>query len=71
MPNSILPQDTDGQELYNAISSLFRTFGIGKMLRKCNARKEKRGPCTGYLQPYFPEILRLNHPEEQFSTSYS
>ena len=23
------------------------------------------------LEPYFPEILRLNHPEEQFSTSYS
>ena len=22
-------------------------------------------------KPYFPEILRLNHPEEQFSTSYS
>ena len=44
MPTSILPQDTDGQELYNAISSFFRTFGIGKMLRKCNAQKEKGIP---------------------------
>ena len=44
MPNSILPQDTDGQELYNAISSFFRIFGIGKLLRKCNAQKEKGVP---------------------------
>ena len=29
MPISILPQDQDGQELFNAISSFFRTFGIG------------------------------------------
>ena len=35
MPISILPQDKDGQELFNAISSFFRTFEIGKLLRKC------------------------------------
>lgn len=44
MPNSILPQDQSGQELFNAISSFFCTFGIGKLLRKCNAQKEKGIP---------------------------
>ena len=44
MPNSILPQDQDGQELFNAISSFFHTFGIGNLLRKCNAQKEKGVP---------------------------
>ena len=44
MPISILPQDQDGLELFNAISSFFRTFGIGNLLRKCNAQKEKGGP---------------------------
>ena len=28
MPISILPQDKDGQELFNAISSFFRTFEV-------------------------------------------
>ncbi|MDO5328427.1 MAG: transposase [Clostridia bacterium] len=41
---SILPQDQDGQELFNAISSFFHTFGIGNLLRKCNAQKEKGVP---------------------------
>jgi len=50
MPNSIILQDQDGQELFNAISSFFRTFGIGNLLRKCNAQKEKGVPVTGYLQ---------------------
>ena len=44
MPISILPQDKDGQELFNAISSFFHTFGIGKLLRQCNAQKEKGVP---------------------------
>ena len=44
MPNSILPQDKDGQELFNAISSFFSGFGIGNLLRKCNAQKEKGVP---------------------------
>ena len=44
MPNSILPQDQDGQDLFNAISSFFCTFGIGTLLRKCNAQKEKGIP---------------------------
>jgi len=44
MPNSILPQDQDGQNLFNAISSFFCTFGIGNLLRKCNAQKEKGVP---------------------------
>ena len=41
MPNSIITQDQDGKNLFNAISSFFSTFGIGNLLRKCNARKEK------------------------------
>ena len=44
MPISILPQDKDGRELFNAISSFFCTFGIGNLLRKCNAQKEKGVP---------------------------
>ena len=44
MPISILPQDKDGQELFNAISCFFHTFAIGKLLRKCNAQKEKGVP---------------------------
>ena len=44
MPNSILPQDQDEQDLFNAISSFFDTFRIGKLLRKCNAQKEKGIP---------------------------
>ena len=44
MPISILPQDQDGQELFNAISSFFHTFGIGNLLRKCNAQNEKGVP---------------------------
>lgn len=44
MLNSIIPQDQDGQNLFNAISSFFCTFGIGNLLRKCNAQKEKGVP---------------------------
>ena len=44
MPNSIIPQNQDGQNLFRAISSFFRTFEIGKLLRKCNANKEKGVP---------------------------
>ncbi len=44
MPISILPQNQDGQELFNAISSFFCTFKIGNLLRKCNAQKEKGVP---------------------------
>lgn len=44
MPNSILPQDQNGQDFFNAISSFFCTFGIGNLLRKCNAQKEKGVP---------------------------
>ncbi len=44
MPISILPQDQDGQELFNAISSFYRKFKIGDLLRKCNASKEKGVP---------------------------
>ena len=44
MPTSILPLDQDGQELYNAISSFFRKYKIGNLLRKCNAQKEKGVP---------------------------
>lgn len=41
MPNSILPQDQDGQELFSAISSFFCRFKIGDLLHKWNAQKEK------------------------------
>ena len=41
MPDSIVTQDTQGQELDNSISSFFLQFHIGRLLRKCNAAKEK------------------------------
>lgn len=44
MPNSSLPQDQDGQDLFNAISSFFTRFGVGNLLRKGNAQKEKGVP---------------------------
>ena len=44
MPNSIITQDQDGKNLFNAISSFFSTFGIGNLLCKCNAQKEKGIP---------------------------
>lgn len=44
MPISILPQDQDGQDTFNAISSFFSKFGVGNLLRKCNAQKEKGVP---------------------------
>ena len=44
MPNSIITQDQDGKNLFNAISSFFSTFGIGNLLCKSNAQKEKGIP---------------------------
>ena len=44
MPNSIITQDQEGQNLFNAISSFFCTFKVGDLLQKCNARKEKAFP---------------------------
>ena len=44
MLNSIITQNQDGKKLFNAISSFFKTFGIGNLLRKCNAQKEKGVP---------------------------
>lgn len=44
MPSSILPQNHDEQELYNAISSFFYKFHLGNLLRKCNGQKEKGVP---------------------------
>ena len=41
---SSIPQDKDGQELFNAISTFFSTFRIGNLLHKCNAQKEKGVP---------------------------
>ena len=41
MPTKILSQNQDELNLYNAISSFFTRFGIGKLLSKCNANKEK------------------------------
>ena len=46
MPASILPQNQDEKELFNAISSFFSRFKIGNLLRACNAQKEKGVPVT-------------------------
>ena len=44
MPNSIISQEQDGQELFNAISAFFCKFKNGYLLRTCNAQKEKGVP---------------------------
>ena len=44
MPTSILPQNQDEKELFNAISSFFCRFKIGDLLHVCNAQKEKGIP---------------------------
>ena len=41
---SIIPQNQQDEELFNTISSFFRTFKIGDLLRKCNACKQKGVP---------------------------
>ena len=40
-PMSIIPQNKESNELFNAISSFFSIFQIGNLLRMCNAQKEK------------------------------
>lgn len=44
MLSSIIAQDQDGKNLFNAISAFFTKFEIGELLRKCNAQKEKGVP---------------------------
>lgn len=46
MLTSILPQNQDEKELFNAISSFFSRFTIGNLLRACNAQKEEGVPVT-------------------------
>lgn len=41
---SIIPQNTKDVELFNTISYFFKNFGIGGLLRKCNACKQKGVP---------------------------
>ena len=41
MPTDILSQNSDELNLYNAITSFFTRFGIGKLFPKCNANKAK------------------------------
>ena len=41
---SIITQDQDGQNLFNAISSFVCTFRIGNLLHKCKAQKYKGIP---------------------------
>ncbi len=51
-----ITQNQDGKELFNAISSFFRTFGIGNLLRKCNAQKEKGVPVIDIFK-YFNKTI--------------
>lgn len=44
MPNSIISYNQKDKELFNAITSFFSVFQIGKLLRKCNAQKQKGVP---------------------------
>ena len=41
---SIIPQNEQSNELFNAISSFFSIFQLSELLRKCNAQKEKGIP---------------------------
>ena len=76
MPISILPQDQDGQELFNAISSFFCTFGIGKLLRKCNAQKEKGVPVLDIFKyklcnVFSDRSMYMQRKTESFRESFS
>jgi len=44
MPNSIISYNQKDKELFDAITSFFSVFQIGKLLRKCNAQKQKGVP---------------------------
>ena len=76
MPISIIPQNQDDRELFNAISSFFCTFGVGKLLRKCNAQKEKGIPvldifkyklCNVFYDRSMYMQLKTNSFREAFS----
>ena len=41
---SIIPQNQQDEELFNTISSFFKSFKIGNLLRMCNACKQKGVP---------------------------
>lgn len=41
---SIIPQNQQDEDLFNTISSFFKTFKIGELLRRCNACKQKGVP---------------------------
>ena len=58
MLNSIITQDQDGQKLFHAISSFFSTFEIGKLLRKCNAQKEKGIPVLDIFKYKLCNVFR-------------
>ena len=44
MPNSILPQEQNKHEIFDAVASFFKDFRIGDLLKRCNALKEKGVP---------------------------
>jgi hypothetical protein len=76
MPNSILPQDQDGQDLFNAISSFFCTFGIGNLLRKCNAQKVKGIPILDIFKyklcnVFSDRSMYMQHKTGSFKESFS
>ena len=58
MLNSIITQNQDGQNLFQAISSFFSTFEIGKLLRKCNAQKEKGVPVLDIFRYKLCNVFR-------------
>ena len=40
----MIPQDQNEHEVFNAIHSFLSHFGIGKLLKTCNAMKQKGVP---------------------------
>ena len=44
MPNTILPQEQNKHEIFDTVSSFFKDFHIGNLLKRCNALKEKGVP---------------------------
>ena len=44
MPSTIISQDQNEHEVFNAIHSFLSHFGIGKLLKTCNAMKQKGVP---------------------------
>lgn len=66
---TIVPQkDRDAQNLCNTIDSFFSRFQIGKLLRKCNAHKEKGVPVKDIFRYLISNVFNFKSMYMQMQT---